>query len=260
MTEPGEFTHEGGARDAAEARRERRMRRRFARRAWARRWGFWKPALGIVCTLVVLGLGAWVVWWSDVLAVDEVRVTGTSYLDEEAVLAAARVPNGQPLVRLDVDRVESRVEALAPVRAVEVRRELPGTVVIAVSEREAVAVLEIGSEVMGIDAEGVVFREFRRPPKRLPRVRDLAGGDEESRKEAATVVTSLPADLAKEVRRVDVETIDQITLVLSGDRTVVWGSGENSAQKAAVLAALVQASADAKTYDVSVPGQPSHSG
>ena len=139
------------------------------------------------------------------------------------------------------------------------RRELPGTVVVEVVEREAVAVLEIGSRIAGLDAEGVVFREYRKAPGRLPRVRDLADGDEDSLREAARVVTSLPQDLVRQVRRVDVETVDMITLVLSGDRTVVWGSGESSAEKAAVLAALLEAT-DARAYDVSVPGQPSHSG
>ena len=58
-----------------------------------------------------------------------------------------------------------------------------------------------------------------------------------------------------QVRRIDVETIDQISLVLKGRRTVVWGSGEESDLKADVLAALVEAQ-DARTYDVSVPGSP----
>lgn len=258
MSDTGEFgTAE--VRDAAEERRERRMRRRFARRAWARRWGLWKPALAAVVLAALVGLGVWTVWFSDVLGVDDVTVSGTSYLDEEEVLSAAAVPLGEPLARVDVAGVERRVAALAPVLEVEVRRELPGTVSVEVVEREAVAVLEIGSRIAGIDAEGVVFRDFRRAPKRLPRVRDLADGDEDSLKEAATVVTAMPEGLAKQVRRVDVESVDMVTLVLTENRTVVWGSGENSAEKAAVLAALLKAS-DARTYDVSVPGQPSHSG
>ena len=235
------------------------MRRRFARRAWARRWGWWKPVLAAVVLATLLGLGAWVVWFSDVLGVDEVTVSGTSYLTDAEVLAAADVPAGRPLARLDVVGIERRVAALAPVAGVEVRRELPGTVAVVVTEREAVAVLEIGARIAGLDADGVVFRDYRKAPKRLPRVRDLADGDEDSLKEAARVVTSLPDGLARQVRRVDVESVDMITLVLSKDRAVVWGSGENSAEKAAVLAALLKAG-DAKTYDVSVPGQPSHSG
>ena len=53
--------------------------------------------------------------------------------------------------------------------------------------------------------------------------------------------------------------MDRISLVLRDGRVVVWGSAEQSEDKAAVLAALLRAR-DAQRYDVSVPGQPVTSG
>jgi cell division protein FtsQ len=43
--------------------------------------------------------------------------------------------------------------------------------------------------------------------------------------------------------------------VLRDDRRVEWGSAEDSAEKAGVLVALLEAR-EARVYDVSVPGQP----
>lgn len=238
---------------------QERMRRRFARRQWARRWGVWKPLAVLVVVVALVATGVWAVWFSSLLAVDEVEVRGTDHLKVAEVLEAADVEKGRPLVEVDLERATSRVEALAPVREARVERSWPGTVVVTVVEREAVAVAEIGDRIAGIDAEGVVFRNYRKAPAGLPKVRVVGDVDRDALAEAALVVSSLPDDLAADVRRVDVETIDRISLVLKGNRTVMWGSGEDSALKADVLAALVKAQ-KARTYDVSVPGSPVTSG
>lgn len=231
------------------------MRRRFARRQWARRWGVWRPLLAIVLLLGLVGTAVWLIGFSSVAAVEEVAVEGTDHLAEAEVRAAAAVPLGDPLVRVDLEAVASRVEALAPVARARVERDWPHAVRITITERVAVAVAQIGGRMRGMDVEGVVFRDYRRPPRGLPRVRVVGDVDREALQQAATVLSALPADLAELVRRVDVETVDRISLVLTGERTVLWGSGEFSEEKAAVLSALLEAQ-QASRYDVSAPGQP----
>jgi cell division protein FtsQ len=49
---------------------------------------------------------------------------------------------------------------------------------------------------------------------------------------------------------------DAISLELSGDRTVLWGSAEDSAAKAAALLAAMEAAGDARHFDVSAPSAP----
>ena len=65
----------------------------------------------------------------------------------------------------------------------------------------------------------------------------------------------LPSDLAARVDHVEVQTIDQITLVLRDGRQVLWGSAEQSELKARVLPELLAAQR-AQVYDVSVPESP----
>lgn len=238
-----------------DSRAQERMRRRFARRQWARRWGVWRPLLAIVLLLGLVGTAVWLIGFSSVAAVEEVAVEGTDHLAEAEVRAAAAVPLGDPLVRVDLEAVASRVEALAPVARARVERDWPHAVRITITERVAVAVAQIGGRTRGMDVEGVVFRDYRRPPRGLPRVRVVGDVDREALQQAATVLSALPADLAELVRRVDVETVDRISLVLTGERTVLWGSGEFSEEKAAVLSALLEAQ-QASRYDVSAPGQP----
>ena len=54
-------------------------------------------------------------------------------------------------------------------------------------------------------------------------------------------------------------SVDQITLRLRDGREVLWGSADQSAEKAEVLAGLLAARPKASGYDVSVPGMPTTS-
>lgn len=235
-----------------------RTRKRFARRQWARRWLAWKPVLGVVVLLALVVGGFWAVYFSSWLAVRGVEVTGASTLSPAEVRSAADVTAGEPLARVDLDMVRARVEALAPVRSADVTREWPDQVMVRVEERVAVAVVEIGGRIRGMDSSGVVFRDYPRAPAGLPRVRTAADTRSDALEEAARVVGVLPAEVSRLVDHVEVETVDQISLVLRDGRTVVWGSAEESGLKARVLAVLLRQ--PAQTYDVTVPGQPTTAG
>ncbi|MDN4173037.1 FtsQ-type POTRA domain-containing protein [Nocardioides sp. SOB77] len=232
-----------------------RTRRRFARRQRAGRRRRWRLLLALVLVVALVAGGVWLVLFSDRLAVQGVEVRGTGTLSSGEVRAAADVPTGEPLATLDLGAIASRVETLAPVRSVDVSRQWPDSVLIAVEERTPVAVVSIGGEFRGLDAEGVVFDRFRQAPAGLPRVEVAADVADDALVEAAAVVAALPGDLAAKVDHVEVRTVDQVSLALRDGRTVRWGSAEDSEQKAEVLAGLLAAQ-QAPIYDVSVPGQP----
>ena len=231
-----------------------RSRRAFARRQWARRWLRWKYVV-LAVLLAALAAGAvWLLFFSRALAVQAVEVAGESSLSATRIREVAGVPEGEPLALVDLVAVEARVQALAEVRDASVTRHWPHTVTVEVEERTPVAVVEIGGQLRGLDVEGVVFREFRSAPAGLPRVETPVDTSRDALREAAAVVSALPADLAGRVDHVEVATVDQISLVLRDGRTVVWGSAEQSVTKAEVLTALLER--PGTTYDVSVPGQP----
>jgi cell division protein FtsQ len=68
------------------------------------------------------------------------------------------------------------------------------------------------------------------------------------------VVAALPDDISGMVDHVQVDTVDEILLILEDGRQVKWGSAEQSEEKAQVLLALLDRKA--QVYDVSVPGMP----
>jgi cell division protein FtsQ len=91
----------------------------------------------------------------------------------------------------------------------------------------------------------------------MPRVRPGSNAGTDALREAATVVSALPADLVTRVDHVEVATVDQITLVMRDQRQVLWGSAEESELKAQVVDKLLAAQ-KAPYYDVSVPGNPTY--
>jgi cell division protein FtsQ len=211
----------------------------------------------LVATVLVAAVAAglvWLVFFSSVLAIREVAVTGSEVLKPTQVRRAAAVPIGEPLSMVDLAAITTRVEALPPVKSVEVSRAWPDGVRIVVRERDAVAVLERDGILRGVDASGVDFRSYRSVPQALPVVRMGTAAGPDALAEAATVVGVLPDGLAARVDSVQVETIDTISLLLNGGRTIIWGSADDSANKVRVLEVLL--GQKATTYDVSVPAQP----
>lgn len=242
----------------ASERKALRSRKRFARRQWRRRWLAWRYVVVLVL-LVALAAGAvYALRFSSLLAVKGVQISGTQTLTTSRVRAIARVPMGKPLIGVDVGAIQHRVAALAPVASVDVTRKWPDEIAIAITERTPVAVVSIGGHKHALDRSGVVFLAGSQVPSGLPEIETPEGTSQSALREAASVVSSLDPDVAKLVDHVEVKTVDQISLALRGGRTVIWGSAADSATKAQVLKALLQQ--HAKTYDVSVPGQPTTSG
>lgn len=231
-----------------------RTRRRFVRRQWARRWLSLRYVVALVVVVAVIATAVWAVFFSARMQVQAVEVTGNALLSDKAVLQVADVPEGEQLALVDLDRAANRVGALAEVESVDVVRSWPDTVEIRVVERTAVAVVELGGRIRGLDASGVVFRRYKKAPQDLPVVRASAATNADALAGAASVVAALPDSLAERVHHVEVATMDQITLVLRNGREVLWGSAEDSEQKAEVLVLLLKEKG--RFFDVSVPGSP----
>lgn len=241
-----------------EAPASRRTRRRFARRQWARRWLSLRYLLALVAVVGLVATSTWLVFFSATLQVRKVQVVGNELLSDARVREVADVPLGDQLALVDLGRAGARVRSLAEVRSVDVTRSWPDGVRIEVVERTAVAVVELAGRIRGLDADGVVFRDYRTVPRGMPRIRPGGAAGIDALKEAASVVSALPDDLVARVDHVEVETVDQITLVLRDQRRVLWGSAEQSELKAEVIDKLL-AAVKAPVYDVSVPGNPTTS-
>ena len=233
---------------------QERSRKRFARRQWARRWLRLRLVLALAVLALIGAIVGWLVLFSSVLSVKGVDVEGNELLSTEQVMSAADIPTGVPLARADISAIRDRILRLPAVESADVSREWPDRILVRVEERVAVAVIERGGTLRGIDATGFQFRSYAKAPRKLPRIRIGDETEDEAIAEGAAMVASLPGSIARKVEYVELRTIDQIALRLRDGRTVEWGSAEKSADKAAVITVLLRQKAE--VYDVSVPGQP----
>ncbi|MFB7636933.1 cell division protein FtsQ/DivIB [Streptomyces sp. NPDC056149] len=225
----------------------------------------------IIAVLAVLlgGFGAWAVYGSNWLRLERVRVTGTDVLTPQQVVAAASAPVNAPLASVDTDAVERRLLARLPrLKSVAVTRSWPHTLGLEVTERTPKLLLETDGKFAEVDDEGVRFGTVTRALKGVPLLKMTVSDSPSSARfgtgrllrAAVTVAQDLPAAVRKDIRALRVRSYDSITLELAGDRTVMWGSREQGAEKAKVLAALLKAARDARHVDVSVPSAPAVSG
>jgi cell division protein FtsQ len=221
----------------------------------------WRAAFFTLAGLAILVGVTWALLGNRVFVVRSVTVTGAHLLAPAQVVAAAGVPLGTPLMRVDAGAVTRRVEALSLVASATVTEDWPDHLVIAVTER--VPVLAVAMAAGGydqVDADGVIVRWTKARPAALPVLATSLSGSALRGAPAITVAAAVLAELepslAKQVTRVTVASVtaggQQVTLGLRGGQAIQWGAAADAAQKNRELAILLPQGA--RDIDVSDPG------
>lgn len=276
----------GGAEEPAEvegprrrARRERAERRAAQARAEAieaarreakrrARVGSAEPAKGLprgtirglkmvlaalLTAVLVVGLGL-ILYFTPLMSVREIEVTGITAVTREEVLDMARVRPGTPLLQVDTGRVADRVATIRRVASTRVQRQYPSVLGISVVERVPVVYKDFPDGPHLFDRDGVDFATAP-PPRMLPFFDvENPGPADPSTLAALQVMTSLAPEVAGQISRVAAPSVASITLTLGDGRVVVWGNTDRTAEKAQKLAALL--TQPGQTYDVSSPDLP----
>lgn len=222
------------------------LRRKTRRRTHARR-------LVIVAAIVaaLLGLG-WLIWFSPVLEVHEVKVEGNTLLTTDQVLTTAAVPIGTPLARVPAGEIADRVKQLPAVAEVDIDRAWPNGLVITVTERTRVFQRLDAGSYQWVDAGGLIFHAT---PERQDGVVAVTGsGEERLLADVAAVVQALPADVLALVGHMEAPTVDRIVVLLTDGRQIIWGNAAQSSEKAALLGPLL--AMPGTVFDVTVPSHP----
>lgn len=88
------------------------------------------------------------------LAVQEVLVEGRARTDGEEILSVLNLRRGAPILALDPQEAQERLEALPWIKRAVVQRQLPGIVYIAIAEREPLAIWQLRGRLSVIDGDG----------------------------------------------------------------------------------------------------------
>lgn len=113
--------------------------------------------LVLLVVVAVLALTTVIVLKSPILDVDEVGVAGARITGADVIAEAAGVSLGSPLLLVDLEATQRRVEALPWVEEATVERSLPGSLIIDVVERSPAAMVRSTDAAVLVDPEGVVL-------------------------------------------------------------------------------------------------------
>ncbi|OBY31413.1 cell division protein FtsQ [Mycolicibacter kumamotonensis] len=209
--------------------------------------------LTFLALVVVIGLGL-ILYFTPVMSVREIEVTGIAAVSREEVLDVAKVQLGTPLLQVDTGGVAERVATIRRVASARVQRQYPSALGISVIERVAVVYKDFPDGPHLFDRDGVDFATAA-PSTMLPIFDvDNPGPTDPASRAALQVITALAPEVAGQVSRVAAPSVASITLTLADGRVVVWGNTDRTAEKAQKLAALL--TQPGHTYDVSSPDLP----
>jgi cell division protein FtsQ len=227
-----------------------------------------RKILGVVVTIAVVALVVWTAFWSPLLSVRDVKLTGAQHTTAEEVAAAAGLGAEDNLLLLSADEVVTAARTLPWVADAEVQRRLPGTVKVRVVERKPALVLSLGDAARWtIDAHGHVLQVGQSEPG-LPVVGSVEVGhiepgvklDAPVMREVLATWRSLPNKLAGDVQAIFAPSLERITFTLVDGTQVRYGAAERLDAKNEVLLALRRKLAEegrlASYIDVRVPTSP----
>lgn len=220
----------------------------------------WKAVFFLAAAVTIVAVAAWALLGASVLVVRSVRVVGaTRLVPRAAVLRAADIPHGAPLIHVDTGAAARRVERIRQVASAQVSRSWPDGVTITVRPRVPVFAVASAGRYALVDKTGVVVERVSSRPSGMPLLTAGQPATAPARlrgspavRAAAAVLGELPASLAHRVRAVGAPRPSDVTLHLTRDVTVVWGGTGRSAEKGKELAVLMRQ--HARFYDVSSPG------
>lgn len=227
-----------------------------------------RKILTIVVSIAVVAVLVWAAFWSPLLSVRDVKLTGARHTTAEEVAAAAGLGPDDNLLLLSAGDVVAAARKLPWVADAEVERRLPGTVKVKVVERKPALVVSLGTSARWtIDAEGHVLSTGQAEPG-LPVVGGVEVGDiKPGVKLDAPVIAevlkawrSLPKKLAGEVQAIFATSLERISFTLTDGTQVRYGAAERLGAKNEVLLALRKQLAEegkvTSYIDVRVPTSP----
>ncbi|MGB3375558.1 MAG: FtsQ-type POTRA domain-containing protein, partial [Microbacterium sp.] len=188
--------------------------------------------------------------------VEKITVAGAHAVDAAAVQQALDGQIGSPLALVDASAVKAALMEFPMIESYALEARPPHDLLVRIVERTPVGVIRSDAGYTLVDAAGVVLATTPDEPEGQPTLSITGGVDSAAFRSAGLVVRSLPAQLRTQVSKVTASSADDVTLSLGDGKTVVWGSEEDSVEKALVLVALIKSAPDSRTYDVSAPTVP----
>lgn len=222
---------------AVQAQTDKRFRRAHVRPArsrasWLLNWQtVLRASIALAVVVFVIYRAAMMVLSAEALIIEKITVSGNSKMSRGEVIALMDGLRGQNMLTADLEGWRTRLKSSPWVADAAIRRVLPGTVAVAVLEREPIGIGRIKDDLYLIDRRGAIVDTFgpNYAELDLPIIDGLASQShaggllvDEARAALATRVldaVSARRDLAARVSEIDVTDVRDAIILFKDDTT-----------------------------------------
>jgi cell division protein FtsQ len=217
----------------------------------------------IPATITLVSLLAYLLGWSGLMTIDQIKVSGlsktqkVSNLTAKEVIKLSGIKIGQPIARVNASSVKRKLLTLPQILDVKVNRKLPSSVLIELKMRKVeIAVTASGGGFLIGDASGVTFAKVNKVPRGVPIIKTSTSKLLLS--QTLLIFQSLPTKIQNRVISIDAKTRDSITFNLTQGVEIIWGGSQEQDLKIEVLNALLADPNNnkVKNFDISSPLAP----
>jgi cell division protein FtsQ len=196
-------------------------------------WYLLRTSLAVALGMYAVYRGAQLVLSAEALTVTRITVSGNVRLSKGEVVALMDGLRGQSMVTADLEGWRARLMTSPWVGSASMRRVIPGTIAVAITERQPMGIGRLGDDLYLIDQRGAIIDEFgpNYAEFDLPIIDGLAAPprdgapliDEARAALAARLLASLQSrsDLAKRISQVDVSDVRDGVVILKDDTALV---------------------------------------
>jgi cell division protein FtsQ len=239
----------------------------------------------VIVIVAVLLIAAIIVYFSPAFSVTQVRVDGAWHLTGARITNEAAIQSDSTLLRLDTDGISARLKADPWIAEVAIERQFPDTVVLNITERSALARVEIAPQsatakatqwlvssdsvwlglIDSLSAAGIAYESA--DLKVLPLVRDVlatvepvdgAKAWDEGVSNAVALLDGFTPQMRAQVATISAPDKAKTTLGLTNGVGVAIGAAEDVSIKEAAIFTLLEQYAGKLTYiNVRVADKPS---
>lgn len=167
----------------------------------------------------------------ELFSLKQIHYQGLSQLDREALDSLIFQSVSEDLLLIDLDRVRALVESESWVKEATVRRKLPDGLFIHITERQAVAMAAIDTELYIVDREGVILDRpgSQHPTLDRPIVKGLKNVARENAREENALRMETYLRVLTEltlynplISEIDVSTPSSVAIIPEGDPVSIY--------------------------------------
>ena len=189
----------------------------------------------VLFTVIILGIGWFILSNSALFTIDAIVVQGNSHYTAEEIINMGHASPGRNIIyKANIKETKEFLENNPYIKHAEVRRRLPSTLVIKVTERQERLAFKYDDDYLVMDEDGILLKKTRNKPKTTIiqgivvskiKLGEKIGTENDNRMDR--ILDLIKMMIKSDLYYVDVDISNEKTVMAyiypSGGRKTVWG-------------------------------------